>query len=551
MQRARYTAGVTTLSRVKSLVLFLQGTHGQPAANELLQRLELSEDDLRNETYPVAMDVWYAAVELFATRYGRDAIPETWPGIIHDENLAVWMRVVRGTTHPIDAFRQLDAHGGDELRTGRWETLACAPGEWHGRVLLSHDPRLENDGLLALARCAELRAIPTLYGLPPGHVQIVSTQRSTFASKTGSTFQEFLVSWDENDTQRRDLYGAAGASALLVGSLGLSLSLVGAAAGAVVGGAAGAAVAMVVHRRHNDHRHMVSQRRRLLALERGTRLQEMGPTLRPSLDPGSVIAGTYRISSQLGSGANGVIYAATRLSDQLPVAIKLLRAAAAHDEVASDRLRREAEAMGLAWHPNVVELHDQGVLPDGTGYLVMELLKGESLAARLARCQQLTPDFLWPIAVALCDALGAIHAAGVIHRDIKPSNIFLTTDDTGEERVKILDFGIARVEWAETRITMMGATVGTPGYMSPEQARGQEVDARSDLYSLGAVLYECLTGVVPAALIPSLPPSPDLPAAWQSLLARALATQPRDRYADARAFHDALFCAAPPHNDPT
>src|SRR5690606_31770268 len=125
-------------------------------------------------------------------------------------------------------------------------------------------------------------------------------------------------------------------------------------------------------------------------------------------------------------------------------------------------------ALGLSWHPNVVEVIDHGHLPDGTSYLVMELLRGEPLASRLKARGRLAPEELLPIAIHIAEALVAIHAAGVVHRDLKPANIYLVVDDEGE-RAKILDFGIARVEWEEMRITNMGARLGTPGYMSPEQ----------------------------------------------------------------------------------
>jgi serine/threonine-protein kinase len=256
----------------------------------------------------------------------------------------------------------------------------------------------------------------------------------------------------------------------------------------------------------------------------------------------------------MGAGASGVIYEAMRISDGVPVAIKLLRAAAAHDAVASDRLRREAEALGLAWHPNVVEVLDHGHLADGTAYLVIELLTGESLATRLRQRVRMTPAELLPVALQVTDALTAVHAAGVVHRDIKPSNIFLTpnaSDPMAPDRVKLLDFGIARVEWEETRITNMGVPIGTAGYMSPEQESGGPVDARSDVFSLGAVLYECLVGEPPPAApsplwnLPSIAPGASgesgvqavriLPG-WRQLIERALAPQPDDRIPDARSF---------------
>jgi serine/threonine-protein kinase len=261
----------------------------------------------------------------------------------------------------------------------------------------------------------------------------------------------------------------------------------------------------------------------------------------------------------MGSGASGVIYDAVRISDGFPVAIKLLRAAAAHDAVASDRLRREAEALGLSWHPNVVEVIDHGHLADGTSYMVMERLYGETLSTRLKGRMRLTTQELMPIAMQVCDALIAVHAAGVVHRDLKPSNIYLAIDredPAAVERVKLLDFGIARVEWEETRITNMGAPLGTPGYMSPEQETGGEVDTRSDIFALGAVLYECLVGEPP-------PPTPSglwksgatgksvadsgvhkagklIPPAWKEVIAHAMAPSPGDRFQDARSFAAAL-----------
>jgi serine/threonine-protein kinase len=180
-----------------------------------------------------------------------------------------------------------------------------------------------------------------------------------------------------------------------------------------------------------------------------------------------------------------------------------------------------------------------------------------------------------PIALQICDALGAVHAAGVVHRDVKPSNIFLAIPDaepkdeqstlpsiSGKppaERVKILDFGIARVEWAETRLTNMGAPLGTPGYMSPEQEQGVEIDLRSDLFALGGVIYECLTGIAPPMRSSELWSESDqatpqsgvkrallaIPANWRKVIECAMAPLPRDRYADARAMREALVQLAP------
>ncbi len=266
----------------------------------------------------------------------------------------------------------------------------------------------------------------------------------------------------------------------------------------------------------------------------------------------------------MGSGASGVVYEAVRTSDNRPVAMKLLLASAAHDSVASDRLRREAEALGLAWHPNVVEVLDQGQLPDGTIYLVMELLEGASLAHRLRRDGAFRPNDLLPVATELAGALEAIHAAGVIHRDLKPENVFLVATPEGGIRPKILDVGIARVEWAETRITLNGVPMGTPGYMAPEQERGAEVDARADIFAFGAMLYECLTGDAPSPLTASFharvgggdggglgwedlrwPAAPTVADDWRRLVERAMKFEPGERFDDSRELLEALRAIEP------
>jgi hypothetical protein len=571
MQRAAFPRGETTTSRIKALVLYLERTQGRAAADALLGALQLASADLDDETRPVGVALWHRAAEAFAATHGREQLQATWPGVIAPENLGVWTRVLRGTTSPHDAFRQLNGLGTDELRTGRWETLEATPGRWRGRISMTYDQAFEGDGLLALARAAELRAIPVFFGYLPGTVTLQPAQAGTFASRTSTTGQEFLVTWRETFRHQTLLTGAAGALVTgVVSSLALHQALLG-VAGAALGGGLGALGGLLLHRDAQRRAEARAQNYRLQALERGMLLQEESSRAAQPLVEGAVLAGLYRLGPHLGTGASGVIHRAVRLSDSLPVAVKLLRSAVAHDAVASDRLRREAEAMGLAWHPNVVELFDQGTLPNGATYIVMELLEGESLAARLKQRGTLRVEELAPLALQMCDALGAVHAAGVIHRDIKPSNVFLLRPEGDQpERVKLLDFGIASVEWAETRLTQFGAPIGTPGYMAPEQEAGDEVDARCDLYSLGALLLECLTGkpyAVSARRAPIDPdlgplPRPQLPAseagyrdsgvqratpaippAWWTVIERAKQPNPRDRFPDARSMREAIVLA--------
>jgi len=584
-----FPTGHTSGAVLKAQLKYLEARLGSPAVLEWLTAIRMGRDDLEDETRRVPLSVLHGALRAFVAKTSKEAIADIADYLVAPDNLGSWVRVLRGTSSPVEAFARIDSSDSEYGRTTRWETLRSGPTFWRGKVILAHDPVLEEDGLLRLARMAELSAVPALFGL--GRANVASFEAVTVRGHG----QEFEVKWSTPDVSSTTMLGAAAGAfvgATPVALLSFPHVALSAALGVALGGAAGLGFARDRLRKVETF----AQRTRVHALERSLLLREERETAAASAIEGSVVAGQYRVMRRMGSGASGVIYEAVRVSDGVPVAIKLLRTVAAQDAVASDRLRREAEALGLAWHPNVVEVLDHGHLADGTSYLVMELLHGEPLASRLKTRGKLTGVELLPIARQVCDALIAIHAAGVVHRDLKPSNIFLSSprsdDDppltprgalaasaafastppipAGGERVKLIDFGIARVEWAETRITNMGTPVGTPGYMSPEQESGGEVDARSDLFAFGAVLYECLVGEPPppspsggwmASPVPlglvgdlprieGLPPSPHrssgthrlerIPAAWQGIIERTMATLPRDRYQDARSVAQAL-----------
>ncbi len=213
---------------------------------------------------------------------------------------------------------------------------------------------------------------------------------------------------------------------------------------------------------------------------------------------GTVIEEKYRIDSRIGSGGMATVYRATRLLIGDQVALKLLHAEQLPDPQTAERFRREAQAAARLKHPNAVSIYDFGVSPDGLVYLVMELVEGQSLRRLIKEQGPLTPSAASEILTQISGALDEAHRQHIIHRDIKPDNVVVALTQGGP-RVKVLDFGIARLRDLNvlSNLTQTGSVVGTPHYMSPEQCLGEELDARSDIYSLGVVVYEMLAGIVP------------------------------------------------------
>lgn len=214
---------------------------------------------------------------------------------------------------------------------------------------------------------------------------------------------------------------------------------------------------------------------------------------------GKRIDGRYEVLEPLGQGGMGTVYRVRHVTLDRLFAMKVLRRDLADDQELARRFVVEAKATAAVKHPGVVAINDFGELEDGTPYFVMELLVGETLSTRIRARGPLTPEDAIKVGRKLCDALEASHAAGVVHRDLKPDNVFLVGRSLGrsaEEEVRIVDFGAARVVGA-SRLTRPGVVFGTPYYMSPEQVSGQVVDARADVYSLGVLLYEMVTGHLP------------------------------------------------------
>ncbi len=274
------------------------------------------------------------------------------------------------------------------------------------------------------------------------------------------------------------------------------------------------------------------------------------------LPVGTVLRDTYEISSVLGRGGMGSVFLARHL--RLPgkqVAIKVLRNNVELGPDAHARFRREAEIASRLDHPNIVEVLDFDTLEDGSAFLVMEYLRGQSLAKRL-RQRRLSNEEVFDIARQIGAALQTAHRAGVVHRDLKPDNVFLVPHEAGGvvgERVKLLDFGISKIIDSQTLQTQDSVLLGTPRYMAPEQAMGKnrEVDARTDIYSFGCIVYEMLAGKGPFARLslpefiyrivheapdPLAPLAPEAPAQAVAAVERALAKRPEDRQQDVDAF---------------
>jgi serine/threonine-protein kinase len=282
----------------------------------------------------------------------------------------------------------------------------------------------------------------------------------------------------------------------------------------------------------------------------------------PSSLVGHRLAGRYRIEAVIAKGGMGTIFRATQLQEPREVAVKVMREDLAQDRSFVSRFRREARFAARLSHPNLVRVMDSGA-EGGTYFLVMELLRGEDLFSLLARERRLDERAAVDIMSDVCAALAEVHGHGIVHRDLKPENIFLTRSASGARVVKVLDFGIARraeeparrVGTSTPNLTIIGAMIGTPEYMSPEQCRGERPGPAADVYACGALLYAMITGHPPftgenPVLVAArqvgeqpTPPSelrPTLNRHLEEVVLRALSKDPRDRYQDAIALGRSL-----------
>ena len=281
----------------------------------------------------------------------------------------------------------------------------------------------------------------------------------------------------------------------------------------------------------------------------------IGAGMQPS--SGMLIDGRYRLDRPLGSGGMGTVWAGEHVLTRRAVALKFVRADSRAPRDAASRLQREARAGTLLSHPHVVDILDMFELAGEGPVLVMSLLEGETLGQRLQRSGPLSLEQTATLLLPVVSALGAAHAKGIVHRDLKPENIFIVVAPGESECVKVLDFGIAKLEReADLRLTESGTVLGTPAYMSPEQATGDpHVDCRTDVWALGVILHECLVGRRPiegrsigehvkllfTRGVDSIRDSkPDVPRDVADLLDVLLAHHPEARLADLRVAKDVL-----------
>jgi serine/threonine-protein kinase len=282
----------------------------------------------------------------------------------------------------------------------------------------------------------------------------------------------------------------------------------------------------------------------------------------PFLDR-EILGGQFRLVQKIGTGGMGSVYRATPSSGGADVAIKILHPKLAGRTDLTTRFRREARATSTLTHPNTVKVYEYGELPDdGSLYIVMEYLEGRNLNRAVKREGPLPVERAIPILIQVCGALQEAHEKGIIHRDMKPENIFLSKRGEQTEYPKVLDFGLAKLHENQMRpgsiqLTQEGMVFGTPEFMSPEQAQGQTLDARSDIYSLAIILYEALTGKLPFdartpmeyiqkhVVAPPIPlderaPERNFPKELSFVINKALAKNPDDRYPNAIEFARAL-----------
>ncbi|MBX3182970.1 MAG: serine/threonine protein kinase [Polyangiaceae bacterium] len=534
-------------SMLKPYLLRLREQRGDKTARALLSTVNLSTTVLDDETEWISVAAARRALRALATTLGEDAIRTRGEWMTHPETLGSYVNLLRASSAPLDAYRYLAEHASETTRVGTYQLTEQGSRE----ALVTYTPRPEAespqaDPLLCAARQAELAAIPRLWGLEDATVE------ATSCLANGDSTCTYRVRWTPAGGGSQLPMTTALGAVVCGGSVAFGGSWVATLIGVAVGGGLGAVIGRLMDRVRRERSTHVFEKNRIAALERGLDLRGMTHALTGGGLIGSVLGGKYRILRKIGAGGIGAVYAAEHVALGSQVAIKVLRGAAALDAAEIARLRREAQVQVSIEHPNVVRTIDLDQMPDGSIYVVMELLRGQSLAEILKRQRRISSDEAVRWFSQVCGGLYAAHRLGVVHRDLKPGNVFICDDDT----VKVLDFGMSKLASAEA-LTEEGYTLGTPEYMSPEQCVGAPVEARSDLYALGVLMYEALTGDIPIqartrrellelhqrAIPMSMReryPSLRIPEALDQAVMRCLRKRAAERPANARELQDLL-----------
>jgi eukaryotic-like serine/threonine-protein kinase len=488
-------------SILKTYLLRARSERGERAVRQLLATAGIDPGAIDNETGWISQVAARRALHALAEMLGRDALAHRGEWTTHPEALGAHVRMLRVSTGPRDAYHFLAQNSREVTRIGTWEAHDLPHAKWPGahrvtRVRMTYRSRTDGDEasdradlngeeLLCDARVGELSGLPRIWGLPEA-----DTRHDTCLAK-GADACVYDVAWTARPPHIGLTCGAVGAALAFGSVVAVNGGPIAGTLAAVAGAALGAGAGFAFDHSRGERASRTFEGNRIAALERGLQLRgELGAT--PGDLSGTVLGGKYRIGRRIGSGGIGVVYAAEHVTLGHEVAIKVLRGAAARDGGEIARLRREAYIQVHVEHPNVVRVFDLDQMPDGSIYVVMERLVGRSLADKLAREGLLAPGFAVPAFAHVCRGLSAAHKKGVVHRDLKPGNIFLCDDGLA----KVLDFGMSKLASAES-LTQTGYTLGTPEYMAPEQCIGAQVEPRTDLYALGVMMYEALTGELP------------------------------------------------------
>ncbi len=553
-------------SLLKIFLLKVREVRGDEVARDLLSGVGLDPQLLDHETAWLSVEAAHRALLAISEEIGASAMHEVATYVAHPEALGPFVRMVREVREPAAAYRYIAAHAPEQTRVGEFELEDLAPPK-DGKTSNAHKLRItykprpdepgESDDLLCTLRSEQLAGLTTLWGLPPAAIE-----HESCLAKGGDACR-YVVSWSEGEAASRRTPLLAAGAALGTFAVTAPFSWAGGALSAIVAGGLGYGLGELHARNKRTERERAYERTRIATLERGLELRGDSATAAPGDLVGTVLAGKYRIGKRIGSGGIGVVHAAEHLGLGTQVAVKVLRGAAAKDGAEIARLRREAQVSSALDHPNVVKVLDLDQLQDGSIFVVMELLRGRSLAEKLHREGPLAPGYAVHVFRQVCLALAAAHDIGVVHRDLKPGNVFLCDDGV---TAKVLDFGMSKLA-ADTmgggneKLTQDGYTLGTPEYMAPEQCIGAPVEPRTDLYELGVLMYEAITGDLPIKssnrreLLDlhqrQVPPTmrqrrPDLPipAALDDAVLTCLRKKAHDRPADARAF-EAMLAAVP------